>query len=143
MGMLIEVGQVLWLRGRFNNEGDISDVIHPYLVLRVIGDTALEIGQMDSVTPDKVWKLALESNKAVFNEKPTETVIEKDGFIQMDNAIQIEYYDGLTKYLRTADKLSKGKLDEILQEYRDYHITHEIDENKQIYMTKEELESLN
>ncbi|MCM1105724.1 MAG: hypothetical protein NC355_02155 [Blautia sp.] len=51
-------------------------------------------------------------------------------------------YEELKKYRRQKDKLSFNKLDDVLQAYWKYHQKYEIDENKQVYMTKEELNSL-
>ena len=40
------------------------------------------------------------------------------------------------------DKLSEDKLNDVLKSYQSYHENHHIDENKQVYMGKEEFESL-
>lgn len=139
---MIEIGQVLWLKIRFNNAGTVSSVDHPYLVMGIEDDevTVIEIGQMDSLKP---YKLAYLSNKPIYNSDPVETVLEKDSYIQLDNKLQVEYFPELDTYRRTEDKLSRDKLEKILQEYEKYHSTHMIDPNKIVYMTKEEIQNMN
>lgn len=139
---MIRIGQVLWLRIRFNNEGTVSGTEHPYLVLQLeTGDiTLVEIGQLDSLKP---FKLAYKSNKPIYKDDPLETVIYKDSYIQLDNKIQLEYYPGLESFRKTEDTLSAEKLNKILYEYKKYHTEHIIDPNKIVYLTKEEIEKLN
>lgn len=69
-------------------------------------------------------------------------MIDKDSYIQMDNTLKIELYEGLKAYRRQSDKLSTEKLGKALLKYQRYHETHEIDENKQVYMSKNELSEL-
>lgn len=84
----------------------------------------------------------MKSNKVIYCDDPFETVIDKDSYIQMDNIFRIELYDGLEKYRRQSDKLSTEKLNQVLHAYHKYHIQHQIDEDKQVYMSQEELEKL-
>ncbi len=140
--MLVEVGQVLSLIIRFNNNGEVSSSKHPYLIVKTIDNSTIELAQFDKVK-GKEWKAAFESNKVVYADNPSESVIDQDSFIQMDNTIQVEYYDGLITYRRQTDKLSEQKLKEVVDAYNNYHLTHQIDENKQVYMDKDEIERLN
>ena len=140
--MLVEIGQVLSLKIRFNNSGAISSDNHPYLIVRVIEDNTVELAQFDKVK-GKEWKAAFESNKVIYADNPSESVIDQDSFIQMDNTIQVEYYDGLITYRRQTDKLSEQKLKDVVNAYNNYHLMHQIDENKQVYMDKDEIERLN
>lgn len=84
--MSVECGQVLWFRVRFNNSSrDVSPVAHPYLVLRKDEETrTVEVGQLDTLA-GKEYKAAFQSNKTVLVTDPTETVLTKDGYLQMDN----------------------------------------------------------
>ncbi len=75
-------------------------------------------------------------------DDPFETVIDKDSFIQMDNILKVELYEGLEKYRRQTDTLSAKKLNEVLRAYNTYHDQYQIDEDKQVYMSQEELEGL-
>ena len=54
----------------------------------------------------------------------------------------MELYGDLTRYRRQIDKLSEDKLNDVLKSYQSYHENHHIDENKQVYMGREEFESL-
>lgn len=139
---MVKIGQVLWLKIRFNNEGTVSSTEHPYLILQIETDnvTLLEVGQLDSLKP---FKLVYTSNKPIYKDDPPETVISKDSYIQLDNKIQLEYYIGLEEFRRTEDTLSAEKLERILRAYEKYHAEHIIDPNKIVYLTKEELERLN
>lgn len=139
----IIVGQVLSLRIRFNNTGTISDRRHPYLVIDVNDELDfVEIAQLDTVE-NKRFKAAMRSNKMILHDNPTEKVIDKDSFAQLDNTLKIEYFDELSQYRRQKDTLSENKLMAVLKAYHQYHERFEIDENKIVYMSKEEIISLN
>ena len=74
----IEVGQVLALKVRFNNHGDVARSAHPYLVVDLEEDLeVVEIAQIDSLK-GKEWKAFRRSNKVIYSTDPTETVIDKD-----------------------------------------------------------------
>lgn len=139
----IEVGQVLWLRIRFNNSGTISVVVHPYLVVGVNDDlNVVEIAQLDSLK-GKEWKAFKWGNKPILSTDPSETVIDKDSYVQMDNTFKIENFKGLEQFRRKTDKLSNDRLKSVLTAYRSYHDSHEIDEDKNVYMDKAEILQLN
>ncbi len=140
--MNVEIGQVLSLKLRFNRSGVIAIEKHPYLIVKIIDNDTIEVAQFDKVR-GKAWKLALESNMAVDCDNPKETVLDEDSFIQKDNTIQLEYFDDIINYRRQTDKLSAEKLKNVISEYNDYHNKHQIDEDKQIYITKSELIALN
>ena len=138
---MVEVGQVLWLKIRFNNNGDIAKNKHPYLVVEVTDDY-IEVAQRDTIK-GKERKAILRSNKVVDVENPQETVFNESGFVQLDNKFTFENYDGISDYLQTTDKLSKGKLEDVISEYIEYQSKYGVDENKIVHMTKEEIEKLN
>ncbi len=138
----LEVGQVLSLKIRFNNSGLISTRKHPYLIIAIDDElNTVEIAQLDSLA-GKEYKAAMRSNKAIICDTPQESVIDKDSYIQLDNTIRVELYDGLLNYRRQEDKLSPAKLKEVLAAYREYHHMYSISEDKQVYLSKEELEML-
>ena len=61
--MDIEVGQVLSLRIRYNNNGDIAVKKHPYLVVGINNElNTVEIAQLDSLY-GKEYKAAMRCNK--------------------------------------------------------------------------------
>ena len=139
----IEVGQVLALKIRFNNNGDVARSAHPYLVVDLEEDLeVVEIAQIDSLDGKK-WKAFRRSNKVIYCTDPTETVIDKDSYVQLDNTLRVEDFSGLERFRRQTDKLSAGKLADVLRAYRDYHATHEIDEAKNVYMDRQEILELN
>ena len=143
----LEVGQVLSLKIRYNNNGDFSKVNHPYLIVDIDEKlNTVEIAQIDSLK-GKEYKAAFKSNKVIFCDNPKESVIDKDSYIQLDNTFKIELYDDLVKYRRQTDKLSSDKLNGtdkeigVLEAYKKFHLDNAIDENKQVYMKKSEIES--
>ena len=139
----LEIGQVLWLVLRFNNNGDVSKTRHPYLIVDIddcLG--TIELAQMDSLD-GKEYKAFLKSNKVIYSDDPIETVVSKDGYAQLDNTFLIEQCSELACFRKTNDKLSAVKLNEVVNAYMNYHKTHHIDENKSIYITRSELLLLN
>ncbi len=133
----LKVGQILWLKIRFNNSGDISNTEHPYLILEIDNSVKLiEVGQIDSLKP---YKLVYRANKPIYITNPTETVLTKDSYIQLDNLIQIEYFEDLKKFRRTNDTLSQGRLSSIISDYKEYHNNNIISPIKSVYITQDEL----
>lgn len=137
----IKVGQVLSLRLRFNNNGDISPIKHPYLVVAV-EDDYIEVAQFDSLE-GKEHKAFYRGNKVVISDDPVETVIDKDSYIQMDNKFYLEKFDELTKYRRQEDTLSEEKLKDVIKAYNNFQKHNIIDDNKIVYLDKIEIISLN
>ena len=79
---MIEKGQVLSLKVRFNNSGDVANVAHPVLVMDVNKEKKIiEVAHIDSITKEKEWKALLKSNVRIKNTNPDETVIDKDSFV--------------------------------------------------------------
>lgn len=139
----LQKGQILWLKIRFNNSGDISDKKHPYLIIDIDNEySTVEIAQIDSLE-NKAHKALLKSNKVIFNDHPTETVISKDSFVQLDNLFKVEYFEDLSDFRHSIDTLSDKKYKEVLTAYISYHKSNRIDENKVVYMEKGEIEQLN
>ena len=63
MSGVIEVGQVLSLKMRYNNSGEVAPVAHPYLVVDVNQElNVVEIAQLDSLK-GKEWKAFKWGNK--------------------------------------------------------------------------------
>lgn len=139
---MLEIGQVLSLKIRYNNDGLVADSKHPYLIVNIDcnGLCVVEIAQLDKIR-GKEYKAYFKSNRIV--KKDNEKVIDEDSFIQLDNQIQIEYFEELEKYRRQKDKLSEAKLQYIIEEYNKYHENNVIDDNKCVYMSKSEVLNLN
>ena len=80
---MIEIGQVLSLKIRFNNSGVVANQAHPVLVVNVDKEkNILEIAHIDSITEEKKWKTLLKGNVTIKKDNPPETVIDKDSFVQ-------------------------------------------------------------
>ena len=141
---MIEVGQVLSLKIRFNNSGAVASVAHPILVLNVDHDKKiLEVAHIDSITEEKKWKALLKTNVTIRKNNPVEKVLDKDSFVQIDNLIQLENFPKLETKRRQTDKLSDKKLKKVLDRYLEYKENEWIDDNKKVFMSKEEIISLN
>lgn len=141
---MIEIGQVLSLKIRFNNSGVVANQAHPVLVVNVDEEkNILEIAHIDSITEEKKWKTLLKSNVTIKKDNPPETVIDKDSFVQIDNIIQLELFPELVKKRRQTEKLSEIKLKKVLDRYNNYQKNEWIDDDKKVFMTKEEIMSLN
>ncbi len=141
---MIEIGQVISLKIRFNNSGTVASVAHPVLVLDVDKEkNILEVAHIDSITEEKKWKALLKTNVTIRKSNPTETVIDKDSFVQIDNIIQLENFPKLETKRRQIDKLSNEKFNKVLKRYSEYKDNEWIDDNKKVFMTKEEIILLN
>lgn len=141
---MIEIGQVISLKIRFNNSGTVASVAHPVLVLGVDKKkNILEVVHIDSITEEKKWKALLKTNVTIKKSNPPETVIDKDSFVQIDNIIQLENFPKLETKRRQTDKLSNEKFNKVLKRYNEYKDNEWIDDNKKVFMTKEEIISLN
>ena len=136
----LKVGQVLSMIIRIPYCGVFKER-HPYLILS-IADGAIEIGQLHSLE-GKEFEAINDQNKVIYNDLPSETVIDKDSFIQLNNKILLEDYPGLLRFRRQEDVLSAGKMDDVAEAYIGYHKKHHIAENRIVYLDKEEIESLN
>lgn len=141
---MIEIGQVLSLKISFNNSGAVASVSHPVLVIGIDKEkNILEVAHIDSITEEKKWKALLKSNVTIRKSNPPETVIDKDSFVQIDNIIQLENFAELENKRRQTDKLSSEKFSKVLRSYNEYKDNEWIDDNKKVFMTKEEIISLN
>lgn len=147
----IQVGQVLYLKIRFNNIGDISTTVHPYVVFKIdVQNNILEVIQLDSIKPKNMKMLLHYKAKSgvsptyiVRFDNPKETVISKDSFAQLDNKFLLQNFAGLEKFLKNSNKLSSIKLKKLFEKYEEYHKKEFIDENKQVYISMEEILKLN
>ena len=100
-------GQVLSLKIRYKNSGNVSSVAHPYLVVGVNHElNVVEIAQLESLR-GKEWKAFKWGNKPIYATNPAETVIDRDSYIQIDNTFLLENHSKLECYRRQKDKLSE------------------------------------
>lgn len=139
---MLREGQVIWFKFRFNNRpGDVSDSVHPYIVIDIdeILET-VEIVQLDSIDA-KLHKAYLKENK--FVSASDEAVLDKDGFAQLDNCFKVENSADLDQYRRTEETLSKEVFRELKQEYMSYQMQNYISENKTVYLSAKEVNKIN
>ncbi len=136
--MDLQIGQVLWLNVRYQTNV-VSKVPHPMLVaIANIEDNNIEVIAIDKAK-DKLHQLFSEANFFINSDDPKEKVIYVDSYAQLNNSLIIEYFPELVKYRRTKQKLSKQKLDDLLNEYNKYHKNNIIPDERVVYMTKEDI----
>ncbi len=139
----LEVGQVLWLIIRFNNNGNVSNRQHLYLIMDINEEfNYIEIAQLDSVE-GKEFKAMYKSNHLILNQKPQESVIDRNVFLQMDNTFRVELCPEIMRFRKLKGKLSEAKRIKAIEEYFSYREKNIISENKNVYMSREELLFLN
>ena len=137
---MLEVGQVLWLKVRYQADV-VSKVSHPMLIAKVEEDY-IEIIAIDKVL-GRSSLLLHNYNYFIDALIPKEDVIFEDSYAQLNTKLTIEKYDDLIKYRKTNKKLSKDKLEDLLNEYVNYQNQNNLDERRIVHMSKEELEKIN
>ena len=141
---MIEVGQVLWLKVRFNNNSEVATCEHPNLVLVVSKDeNYVEVCLVDSLKEDNMWRMLTDEVIKLPIGNPEETVISRDSYAQLNNTIRIELFPELDKAKLCEDKLSKQKLKNVKKMYYEYRETHYIEDSRTVYMDKQEIILLN
>ena len=76
----VVVGQVLWLKIRFNNAGDIAKIKHPCLVLAVENDY-VEVAHGDSLA-GKEYKGAAKTNFVIYNDNDRAIIPQIENILQ-------------------------------------------------------------
>lgn len=136
----LKVGQILWLKVRYQID-KVSDVKHPMLIIK-INDEYIEVIAIDK-TAGKLQNLYYPYNRYINSDNPKETVLYEDSYAQLNTKLTIENFAGLKKYRKTTDLLSKTKLNELLNDYKDYQSNNKIKEERIVHMTKYEILKLN
>lgn len=136
----LKVGQILWLKVRYQID-KVSDVKHPMLIAK-INDEYIEIIAIDK-TAGKLQNLYYPYNHYINSDNPKETALYEDSYAQLNTKLTIENFSDLKKYRKTNDLLSKIKLNELLNEYKDYQNNNRIKEERIVHMTKYEILELN
>ena len=140
--MDLEVGQVLWLNVKYQTDV-VSKVPHPMLVAIInIKDNNIEVIAIDKAK-DKLHQLFSEANFFIDSENPKEKVISVDSYAQLNNTLTIEYFPELVKFRKNNAKLSKNKLNDLLEEYNKYHNNNSISVKRIIHMSKEDILKMN
>ena len=136
----LKIGQVLWLKVRYQID-KVSEVKHPMLIAEIYDDY-IEIIAIDK-TAGRLQNLYYPYNKYINYENPKEKVLYEDSYAQLNTKLTIELFPELSNYRKTTALLSKGKLNELLNDYKEYQNTHRIKEERIVHMTKYELLELN
>lgn len=136
----LKVGQILWLKVRYQID-KVSDVKHPMLIAE-INDEYVEVIAIDK-TAGKLQNLYYPYNRYINSDDPKETVLYEDSYAQLNTKLTIEKFTDLKKYRKTNDLLSKTKLNELLNGYKDYQNNNRIKEERIVHMTKYEILELN
>lgn len=136
----LKVGQILWLKVRYQID-KVSDVKHPMLIAE-INDEYIEVIAIDK-TAGKLQNLYYPFNRYINSDNPKETVLYEDSYAQLNTKLTIENFVDLKQYRKTKDLLSKTKLDELLNDYKDYQNNNRIKEERIVHMTKYEILKLN
>ena len=89
------------------------------MLIANISDEYIEVIAIDK-TAGKLHNLYYPYNKYINFDNSKETVILEDSYAQLNTKLTIENFDGLKKYRKTTDLLSKSKLKELLKEYNEY-----------------------
>lgn len=136
----LQVGQVLWLKVRYQVDMFAKEA-HPMLIAD-IKDNYIEVIAIDK-TAGKLQNLYYPYNKYINCENPRESVIYEDSYAQLNNKLTIEKFPELSKYRKTTNKLSQNKLNEILFEYKDFHKSNIIKNERIVHMTKKDILTIN
>lgn len=136
----LKIGQILWLKVRYQID-KVSDVKHPMLIAE-INDEYIEVIAIDKIA-GKLQNLYYPYNRYINSDDPKETVLYEDSYAQLNTKLTIENFDDLKKYRETKDLLSKAKLNELLNDYKDYQSNNRIKEERIVHMTKYEILELN
>jgi len=136
----IKVGQVLWLRVRYQID-KVADVKHPMLVAKIYDDY-IEVIALDK-TQGKLHQLYKPCNHYINSTNPKETVIFEDSYAQLNTKITLEWNDCLLQSRKTKNCLSKEKLKDVLETYEEYQNNNQLLEERIIHMTINEIIKLN
>lgn len=138
----LKEAQIIWLKIELPYFG-IFDDAHPYLVLHIDWEEyTVEIGQFHSVE-GKGFEAISETNTVIYNISPEEPALPKTSFLQLNNTIKLELFEGISNYKRTEEKLSERKFNKAVRKYDKYHDEHEILDDHIIYMDKIRIQELN
>ncbi len=112
------------------------------MLIAEINDEYIEVIAIDK-TAGKLQNLYYPYNKYINSDNPKETVIYEDSYAQLNTKLTLELFSELSDYRRTKDLLSKDKLTELLQDYKEYQTKNKIKEERIVHMTKYEILELN
>ena len=70
---MIEIGQIIWLKVRFNKSGDVANKEHPLLVVDIDNiNNVIEVAHLDHVDKDNYYHALLKYNHLIEKDNPPE-----------------------------------------------------------------------
>ena len=136
----LEIGQVLWLKVRYQIDV-VAEVKHPMLIAKICDDY-IEVIALDK-TAGKMHQLFHNYNYYIDSTNPKESVIYEDSYAQFNTKLTIDKIDELKSARITTDRLSNDKLNDLLTEYQKYQDKYGVDEQRIVHMTNNEILYLN
>ena len=136
----LEIGQVLWLKVRYQIDV-VSTVNHPMVIADIKNDY-IEVIALDK-TKGKLHQLFHYYNFYISYENPKVDVINEDSYAQLNAKLTIDNIEELKNSRKTLKKLSSKKLNELLKEYNDYQNNHNLEEQRVVHMSRDEILKLN
>lgn len=112
------------------------------MLIAEINKEYIEVIAIDK-TSGSLQNLYYPYNKYINSENPKETVLYEDSYAQLNTKLTIDNFKELTKYRKTMDTLSMNKLNELLNDYKEYQSNNKIREERIVHMTKTEIINLN
>jgi len=138
--MNLEIGQVLWLKIKYKID-EVAKEKHPMLIAN-INEKYIEVIALDK-TKGKLQNLYRPYNVFISIDNPSETVITQDSYAQLNNKFTIENTKELLSARKTIAKLSKKKLDYVLNKYSMWHEENVICSERIVHMNKKDIFLLN
>lgn len=112
------------------------------MVIADIKDDYIEVIALDK-TRGKLHQLFHYYNFYINYDYPKEDVISEDSYAQLNTKLTIDNIEELKNSRKTLKKLSSKKLNKLLKEYKDYQNNHNLDEQRVVHMSRDEILNLN
>ena len=112
------------------------------MVIADIKDDYIEVIALDK-TRGKLHQLFHYYNFYISCDNPKESVISEDSYAQLNTKLTIDNILELKNSRKTLKKLSVKKLNELLKEYKDYQNNHNLDDQRIVHMSRDEILKLN
>lgn len=119
----------------------MSETKHPMLIAKIENDY-IEVIALDK-TAGKMHQLFHNYNLYIDSENPKEKVIYENSYAQLNTKLTIDKIQELKNSRKTKEKLSKDKLKEVLDKYKNYQDKYGVDEQRIVHMTNNEILYLN
>ncbi len=112
------------------------------MLIAKIENDYIEVIALDK-TAGKMHQLFHNYNLYIDSENPKEKVIYENSYAQLNTKLTIDKIQELKNSRKTKEKLSKDKLKEVLDKYKNYQDKYGVDEQRIVHMTNNEILYLN